>query len=134
MPVTKTVNAFCPKCRSKQIVEIGTVNVDWEVISWNSDGTPKEYGERREFDTNIGSPRFLCKDCKHEFDNPVMDNTDEMVYIYTTGAFIAPIQIEDGSWIWAITSFDGDSFQDGDLIIAEESAQTRSGLFKKPED
>ncbi|CAG0947801.1 hypothetical protein ANRL1_04569 [Anaerolineae bacterium] len=36
--------------------------------------------------------------------------------IYTTGAYIAPMQLLNGKWVWVVSEFEDDTFRDGDLL------------------
>ena len=36
-------------------------------------------------------------------------------------------------WRWVITSFEGDTYENGEDVIVNESAKTEKGLFVEPE-
>jgi hypothetical protein len=48
---------------------------------------------------------------------------------FTTGAFMRPMQLADGTWIWIITEFTDDTYKDGEVIFTmQERAKTRKQL------
>ena len=53
--------------------------------------------------------------------------------IDTTGAFLHPMKIKNGSgdnqWIWVVSDFDGDSFRDGEEFNPPKSAETLEELL-----
>lgn len=54
-----------------------------------------------------------------------------MTEIYTTGAYLSPIQQRDGRWRWAVFGFESDSFMDGEEVSPniKESALTLNELI-----
>ena len=56
--------------------------------------------------------------------------------IFTTGAYLSPIQQRDGRWRWAVFGFEGNSFMDGDPVSVniKESALTREKLINSLSD
>ncbi|MDR0521103.1 MAG: hypothetical protein LBH00_04520 [Planctomycetaceae bacterium] len=61
-----------------------------------------------------------------------VENT--MPLIYTTGAFLRPMQVKDANgnerWIWYVTEFeDGDSFYDGNVYNPREVAGSLEELL-----
>lgn len=53
-------------------------------------------------------------------------------YAFTTGAHIAPVQI-NGKWRWIVTEFEDDTFVDGELVNPDSVADTEDGLIKEGE-
>jgi len=57
--------------------------------------------------------------------------------IYTTGVFLAPINVMDSNgnnvWIWAVSQFDDDTYLDGEICRPVVSAET-SGKLLLPND
>jgi hypothetical protein len=60
------------------------------------------------------------------------------VSIYTTGAFLYPVKIKDAEgnekWIWAVSSFEDDSYTDGILCNPITTADTKEGLLTEDPD
>jgi len=58
--------------------------------------------------------------------------------IYTTGAYLRPIQVTDSEsnpkWVWTVSEFNDDSFLGGTYCQPLEQADTRESLIKKEED
>ena len=58
--------------------------------------------------------------------------------IYTTGAFVHPVEMKDenGShvWRWVVSSFEDESFLDGETCSPIESAETCENLLLPDED
>lgn len=54
--------------------------------------------------------------------------------VYTNGAHIAPIKLEDGLWHWIVMEFEDDSYMDGHYVETNEVAETEDGLILKDED
>lgn len=52
--------------------------------------------------------------------------------IYTTGAYLRPLKITDGQgeelWVWYVSNFDGDSFNDGEVFNPKENARNKKDL------
>lgn len=53
--------------------------------------------------------------------------------IFTTGAHIEPYQRKDGKWVFVVTGFEGDTFEDGDYIDPDVVSDTEDGLYTKPD-
>jgi hypothetical protein len=53
--------------------------------------------------------------------------------IFTTGAFLEPIKIDNGygkeKWIWQVLEFIDESFMDGDIYNPPESADSLENLM-----
>ena len=60
---------------------------------------------------------------------------NETPLIYTTGAYLRPLQLidEQGNerWVWSVTEFDGDSFNDGTVFNPNEYAPSLQALMPK---
>ena len=58
--------------------------------------------------------------------------------IYTTGAFLKPIKTmnENGNevWMWAVSYFNDDTFQNGERCNPVECADTIDSLFEPDEE
>jgi hypothetical protein len=50
--------------------------------------------------------------------------------IFTTGAYLYPIEGADGRFYWAVGGFEDDSFMDGDIFNPLESADKLEDLLK----
>jgi len=48
--------------------------------------------------------------------------------IFTTGAYLEPVQI-GGAWMWVVSSFEDDSFMDGEIFNPPHIAETRNLLL-----
>jgi hypothetical protein len=56
-------------------------------------------------------------------------------YIYTTGAYLEPVQLSDGSWKWVVRNFENDTFDDnGDLVSPRVEAETEDNLLPEESD
>jgi len=55
------------------------------------------------------------------------------IKIYTTGAYLTPIQVTDcfgnDLWIWSVLHFNDDSYNDGELCRPVEKADTIENLL-----
>jgi len=53
--------------------------------------------------------------------------------IYTTGAFLAPLNVTDGNgnvvWLWAVSQFEDDTYLDGKICSPVVRADTEKDLF-----
>jgi hypothetical protein len=58
--------------------------------------------------------------------------------IYTTGAFLAPVNVidcdGDAVWMWAVTQFEDDSYLDGKICDPIEKAETPEKLLSTDEN
>lgn len=63
--------------------------------------------------------------------NPI--NFDHEPIIFTTGAFLKPMQIIDSKgkdqWIWYVSEFTEDSFSDGEIYNPKEFATSKEELL-----
>ena len=53
-----------------------------------------------------------------------------MTEIFTTGAYLYPLEGIDGRFYWAVGGFEYDSFMDGEIHNPLESADTLEELVK----
>lgn len=51
--------------------------------------------------------------------------------MYTNGAHLRSMQLENGRWIWSVESFEDDSFMDGVEVSPVEDADSEEGLLKQ---
>ena len=52
--------------------------------------------------------------------------------IYTNGAFLSPLYIEETkSWVWTVAEFDGDSFVDGSEIALLVEGHHKEDLIEE---
>lgn len=51
--------------------------------------------------------------------------------IYTTGAYLEPVQTRDKKWRWVVVEFEGDSYMDGELVNPTEMADHKSEMIIK---
>jgi hypothetical protein len=58
--------------------------------------------------------------------------------IYTTGAFLFPLNVKDDDgddvWLWAVSSFEDESYLDGKTCDPVESAETADKLLSHDDD
>ena len=49
---------------------------------------------------------------------------------FTTGAFVEPLQLKDGTWVWYVTGFEDDTFDDNgeEAEVMGGVASCREGL------
>ena len=52
-------------------------------------------------------PNYQRPDTKVNFGSKV---------IYTTGAYLMPVLCADNKWRWSVSTFEDDTFQDGDIF------------------
>ncbi len=50
--------------------------------------------------------------------------------VFTTGAYLQPVKLLSGNWVWVVTEFDNDSFKDGEVFNPVEYAETLDNLLK----
>lgn len=50
--------------------------------------------------------------------------------VFTTGAYLQPVKLLSGNWVWVVTEFDNDSFKDGEVFNPVEYAETLDKLLK----
>ena len=59
---------------------------------------------------------------------------DEHPLIYTTGAYLRPLKTTDKQgnkrWVWYVSEFDDDSFNDGAVFNPKEYTQSLQDLVK----
>lgn len=48
--------------------------------------------------------------------------------IFTTGAYLIPIQIDD-RWVWMVSSFEDETFKDGESFNPPEAAESLNELL-----
>jgi len=53
---------------------------------------------------------------------------------FATGAFIETLQMVDGSWRWVVTSFEDDTFIDGEYVDVVEFANSEGEMISPLED
>lgn len=66
--------------------------------------------------------------------NTIGNNIDDGVVAYTNGAFIQGRKCGDGLWRWVVTSFEDDTFLDGEMIDTEIVGRCASDLYREIDD
>ena len=63
---------------------------------------------------------------------PIFDNEP---IIFTTGAFLKPLKVIDSEgkeiWVWYVSEFIDDTFQDGEVYNPQEFANSKEELIKE---
>jgi len=66
--------------------------------------------------------------------------TNELIFlkkskIYTTGAFISPLQVTDSNgnarWIWSVVEFEDDTYYGGEICNPVANAETCEKLLRE---
>lgn len=62
----------CPECGGERIRECNMVMQDIDVIAWEEDGTPADYGSDQVFWdlATVNDPAYICRDCENTFNEP----------------------------------------------------------------
>ena len=58
--------------------------------------------------------------------------------VFATGCFLTPVETKDPEgnpvWVWVVTRFEDDTYNDGGCVNPVASAATREGLITAEED